>query len=45
MPITSALQGWGYGEARRVLGQTPMRSPSVFNFYRPGLGTCDVEMH
>ena len=25
MPITSALQGWGYGEARRVLGQTPMR--------------------
>ncbi|GGO21076.1 peptidoglycan bridge formation protein FemAB [Deinococcus humi] len=26
MPITSALQGWGYGEARRVLGQTPLRS-------------------
>ena len=25
MPITSALQGWGYGEARRVLGQTPQR--------------------
>jgi lipid II:glycine glycyltransferase (peptidoglycan interpeptide bridge formation enzyme) len=25
MPITSALQGWGYGEARRVLGQTPLR--------------------
>lgn len=25
MPITSALQGWGYGEARRVLGQVPMR--------------------
>ena len=25
MPITSALQGWGYGEARRVLGQVPIR--------------------
>ena len=25
MPITSALQGWGYGEARRALGQTPLR--------------------
>lgn len=25
MPITSSLQGWGYGEARRVLGQTPSR--------------------
>ncbi|SEI69291.1 Lipid II:glycine glycyltransferase (Peptidoglycan interpeptide bridge formation enzyme) [Deinococcus reticulitermitis] len=25
MPITSALQGWGYGEARRVLGQMPQR--------------------
>jgi lipid II:glycine glycyltransferase (peptidoglycan interpeptide bridge formation enzyme) len=25
LPITSALQGWGYGEARRVLGQTPAR--------------------
>ena len=25
LPITSALQGWGYGEARRVLGQTPHR--------------------
>ncbi len=25
MPITSALQGWGYGEARRTLGQTPLR--------------------
>lgn len=25
LPITSALQGWGYGEARRVLGQTPQR--------------------
>lgn len=25
LPITSALQGWGYGEARRVLGQVPMR--------------------
>lgn len=25
MPVTSALQGWGYGEARRVLGQTPLR--------------------
>ncbi|MVN87176.1 peptidoglycan bridge formation glycyltransferase FemA/FemB family protein [Deinococcus sp. HMF7620] len=25
LPITSALQGWGYGEARRVLGQTPVR--------------------
>lgn len=25
LPITSALQGWGYGEARRELGQTPMR--------------------
>ena len=25
LPITSALQGWGYGEARRVLGQTPER--------------------
>ncbi|GGS23895.1 lipid II:glycine glycyltransferase FemX [Deinococcus knuensis] len=25
MPITSALQGWGYGEARRTLGQTPTR--------------------
>ena len=21
LPITSALQGWGYGEARRTLGQ------------------------
>lgn len=25
LPITSALQGWGYGEARRELGQVPMR--------------------
>jgi lipid II:glycine glycyltransferase (peptidoglycan interpeptide bridge formation enzyme) len=25
LPVTSALQGWGYGEARRVLGQTPSR--------------------
>jgi lipid II:glycine glycyltransferase (peptidoglycan interpeptide bridge formation enzyme) len=25
LPLTSALQGWGYGEARRVLGQLPMR--------------------
>lgn len=25
LPITSALQGWGYGEARRQLGQTPAR--------------------
>ncbi|MEF2276906.1 peptidoglycan bridge formation glycyltransferase FemA/FemB family protein [Deinococcus sp. YIM 134068] len=25
LPLTSALQGWGYGEARRVLGQTPHR--------------------
>lgn len=25
LPITSALQGWGYGEARRELGQTPLR--------------------
>lgn len=25
LPITSALQGWGYGEARRELGQTPVR--------------------
>lgn len=25
LPITSALQGWGYGEARRVLGQRPAR--------------------
>lgn len=25
LPITSALQGWGYGEARRVLGQSPAR--------------------
>lgn len=25
LPLTSALQGWGYGEARRVLGQVPMR--------------------
>lgn len=25
LPITSALQGWGYGEARRVLGQVPAR--------------------
>ncbi|GAA4019956.1 lipid II:glycine glycyltransferase FemX [Deinococcus rubellus] len=25
LPITSALQGWGYGEARRELGQTPTR--------------------
>jgi len=25
LPITSPLQGWGYGEARRVLGQTPLR--------------------
>lgn len=25
MPITSALQGWGYGQARQVLGQTPLR--------------------
>ncbi|TDE87538.1 peptidoglycan bridge formation glycyltransferase FemA/FemB family protein [Deinococcus sp. S9] len=25
LPITSALQGWGYGEARRVLGQLPLR--------------------
>lgn len=25
LPITSALQGWGYGEARRTLGQQPMR--------------------
>lgn len=25
MPVTSALQGWGYGEARRELGQTPIR--------------------
>ena len=25
LPITSALQGWGYGEARRVVGQLPLR--------------------
>ncbi|GHF57021.1 lipid II:glycine glycyltransferase (peptidoglycan interpeptide bridge formation enzyme) [Deinococcus metalli] len=25
LPITSALQGWGYGEARRALGQEPAR--------------------
>ena len=25
LPITSALQGWGYGEARRAIGQTPTR--------------------
>lgn len=25
LPLTSPLQGWGYGEARRVLGQTPAR--------------------
>lgn len=25
LPITSALQGWGYGEARQALGQTPVR--------------------
>ncbi|MFC6591192.1 lipid II:glycine glycyltransferase FemX [Deinococcus lacus] len=25
MPISSPLQGWGYGEARRVLGQRPER--------------------
>ncbi|MFC4639309.1 lipid II:glycine glycyltransferase FemX [Deinococcus hohokamensis] len=25
LPITSPLQGWGYGEARRALGQTPVR--------------------
>lgn len=25
LPYTSALQGWGYGEARRVLGQVPLR--------------------
>ena len=25
LPITSPLQGWGYGEARRVLGQVPRR--------------------
>ena len=25
LPITSALQGWGYGEARRALGQVPAR--------------------
>lgn len=25
LPVTSALQGWGYGEARRTLGATPHR--------------------
>lgn len=25
LPVTSALQGWGYGEARRELGQMPSR--------------------
>ncbi len=25
LPISSPLQGWGYGEARRVLGQQPLR--------------------
>ncbi|PNY82265.1 lipid II:glycine glycyltransferase FemX [Deinococcus koreensis] len=25
LPLTSALQGWGYGEARRALGQLPQR--------------------
>lgn len=25
MPLSSPLQGWGYGEARRVLGQVPER--------------------
>ncbi|MDO4264336.1 MAG: peptidoglycan bridge formation glycyltransferase FemA/FemB family protein [Deinococcus sp.] len=25
MPLSSPLQGWGYGEARRVLGQQPER--------------------
>lgn len=25
LPITSALQGWGYGEARKVLGQDAVR--------------------
>lgn len=25
MPVTSALQGWGYGEARRTLGLVPFR--------------------
>lgn len=25
LPVSSPLQGWGYGEARRVLGQEPLR--------------------
>jgi lipid II:glycine glycyltransferase (peptidoglycan interpeptide bridge formation enzyme) len=25
LPVTSALQGWGYGEARRALGHVPLR--------------------
>lgn len=25
LPLSSPLQGWGYGEARRVLGQEPRR--------------------
>jgi uncharacterized protein (DUF1800 family) len=39
MPHTSLTGGWKVGNtdsASTSLGQTPLRAPSVFNFYRPG---------
>jgi len=38
-PYVSASGGWKVGNtdsAATALGQTPLRAPSVFNFYRPG---------
>lgn len=37
--ISSALGSWGIGntsDSAGSLGQSPLRSPSVFNFFRPG---------
>jgi uncharacterized protein (DUF1800 family) len=37
--VTSASEAWGFGntsDPATKLGQSPLRSPSVFNFFRPG---------
>lgn len=37
--VTSASEAWGFGNtssSANRLGQSPMRAPSVFNFFRPG---------
>ena len=34
--VTSAANSWKLGNFGANLGQSPLRSPSVFNFFRPG---------